>query len=264
VKLPWRPAGPSSYTRAEPKKETCPNARKERETLSLNARVERCQAWPPIKLCSNLILLIVLLPLAVSGCVRRRMIVRSNPPGASVYVDKQLIGMTPAASAFTYYGTREIEVVADGFRTEKVLRKISPPWYQIPPFDFFSETLWPWEVRDERIIDITLVPEQPLTSQTLMARADNFRLQSAQGIATPIPEPFQAPNTPQNIPYVPTELTPPPIMGGSGFDNPPPANAGPVWVPGQYLRNFLAPGGQPPSRIPETGILPGGGYRPEM
>jgi hypothetical protein len=231
--------------------------------LSVNARVERCHTWPPINLCTKLILLILLLPVAASGCVRRRMIVRSNPPGASVYVDKQLIGMTPAASAFTYYGTREIEVVADGFRTEKVLRKISPPWYQIPPFDFFSETLWPWEVRDERIIDITLVPEQPLTSETLMARADNFRLQSAQGIATPIPEPFQAENTPQSIPYVPTELTPPP-MGGSGFDNPPPATAGPAWVPGQLLRNLVAPGGQPPVRIPETGILPGGGYRPEM
>ncbi len=190
------------------------------------------------------------------------MIVRSNPPGASVYVDKQLIGATPAASAFTYYGTREIEVVADGFRTEKVLRKISPPWYQIPPFDFFSETLWPWEVRDERIVDITLVPEQPLSSETLLARADNFRLQSAQGIATPVPEPFQPQNIPQNIPYTPSELTPP--MSGSGFDNPPPATAGRVWVPGQLLRDFIAPGGQPPARIPEAGILPGGGYRPEM
>lgn len=240
-------------------------ARKDRETLSVNAWVDRCHTWPPRKLAPKLILLILpilLLPVAVSGCVRRRMIVRSNPPGASVYVDKQFIGSTPAASAYTYYGTREIEVVADGFRTEKVLRKISPPWYQIPPLDFFSETLWPWELRDERVIDITLVPEQPLSSETLMARADNFRLQSAQGIATPIPEPFQAQNTPQNIPYVPAELPPP--LSGSGFDNPPPATAGPAWVPSQLLRDFIAPGGQPPSRIPETGILPGGGYRPEM
>ena len=131
-----------------------------------------------------MLLLLVLLTVA-SGCIRRRLMVRSNPPGASVYVDKQLIGTTPTASSFTYYGTREIEVVADGYRTEKVLRTISPPWYQIPPFDFFSETLWPWEVRDERIVDITLLPEQPLTSETLLARADNLRLQSAQGVATP-------------------------------------------------------------------------------
>ena len=188
--------------------------------------------------------------------------VRSNPPGASVYVDKQLIGVTPTASFFTYYGTREIEVVADGFRTEKVLRTISPPWYQIPPFDFFSETVWPWEVRDERIVDITLYPEQPLSSETLLARADNLRLQSAQGIATPVPEPFQSQIVPQNIPYSPAELNPP--LSGSGFDNPPPLTSSPVWVPGQALQNFVAPGGQLPTRIPEAGILPGGGYRPSM
>lgn len=201
--------------------------------------------------------LMVVVLLAAGGCVRRRLTVRSNPPGASVYVDKQLIGTTPTASFFSYYGTREIEVVADGFRTEKVLRTISPPWYQIPPFDFFSETLWPWELRDERIVDITLMPEQPLTSETLMARADNFRVQAAQGFVTPVPEQFQIQPVPQNIP--PAVLPP-----GLGFDNPPPSTDGPVWVPGQVLGNILAPGGQPPQRIPEAGILPGGGYRPEM
>lgn len=228
--------------------------------MSVKPCVERhasCLAQQPY--VKPVLLLLVLL-LVTSGCIRRRLMVRSNPPGASVYVDKQLIGTTPTASSFTYYGTREIEVVADGFRTEKVLRTISPPWYQIPPFDFFSETLWPWEVRDERIVDITLLPEQPLTSETLQARADNLRLQSAQGIVTPIPEPFQSQTVPQNLPYNPDQVYPP-ITGG-GFDNPPPSTAGPVWVPGQILRDFVAPGGQPPARIPEAGILPGGGYRP--
>ena len=144
--------------------------------------------------------------------------------------------------------------MADGFRTEKVLRTISPPWYQLPPLDFFSETLWPWEVRDERIVDITLVPEQPLTGETLMARADNFRLQAAQGIATPIPEPFQEQLVPMDVPSVPTSDLP--VL--------PPGTPRPAWVPGQVLGNVLAPGGELPLRIPEAGVLPGGGYRPEM
>ncbi len=194
------------------------------------------------------------------GCVRRRLTVRTNPPGASVYVDKQLIGTTPTASAFTYYGTREIEVVADGFRTEKVLRTISPPWYQIPPFDFLSETLWPWEVRDERIVDISLVPDQPLTSDVLLARGNNLRMQSAQGFATPIPSTLPPPvNLPTNPNDFPSPLRPP----NSGFDSPAPQADGPVWVPGQALQNLILPGGQLPQRIPEAGILPGGGYRPE-
>jgi hypothetical protein len=185
--------------------------------------------------------------LPLCGCVRRRMMVRTNPPGASIYVDKQLIGSSPAATSYTYYATREIEAVADGYRTEKVLRTLSPPWYQIPPLDFISETLWPWELRDERIVDITLVPAQTPSGEELLARADNLRLQASQGIATPIttPPPLVPPGAP---------IYPEPIV-------PPPAAAGPVWVPGQVLQNFFLPGGQPVQRIPETGILPGGGYR---
>ena len=76
---------------------------------------------------------------------------------------------------------------ADGYRTEKVLRKLSPPWYQLPPLDFVTETLWPGEIRDERIIDITMVPEQPVASEELNARANTLRLQAAQGMATGLP-----------------------------------------------------------------------------
>ena len=32
------------------------------------------------------------------GCVQRRMVVRSNPPGAVVYVDDYQIGTTPVAT----------------------------------------------------------------------------------------------------------------------------------------------------------------------
>src|SRR5687768_13584388 len=35
-----------------------------------------------------------------SGCVRRRMTVRSNPPGAKVYVDDIEIGTTPVSTNF--------------------------------------------------------------------------------------------------------------------------------------------------------------------
>ncbi len=218
-------------------------------------------AWPRPKHLAELLLLVCTITVCL-GCVRRRLLVRTNPPGASVYVDKQLIGTTPAASAFTYYGTREIEVVADGFRTEKVLRTITPPWYQIPPFDFFSETLWPWELRDERIIDVTLMPDEPLANDVLLARADNLRLQSAQGIATLVPDAYQPVQAPQNVPYDPSQSLPP--AAGLGFDNPPPQTSAPVWVPGQALGNFMQPGGESPLRIPEAGILQGGGYRPEL
>jgi hypothetical protein len=66
--------------------------------------------------------LLFCLLLLSSGCVRKRMTFRTNPSGAMVYVDKQPIGLTPVSTNFTYYGTRNIEVVRDGYRTEKFLR----------------------------------------------------------------------------------------------------------------------------------------------
>lgn len=119
-----------------------------------------------------------------SGCVRRRMTVRTNPPGAVVSVDNQLIGTAPAASSFVYYGTREIRVAKDGYRTETLKTRINPPWYQYPGLDFITETLWPWEIRDERIIDVELVPQVLEPSDQVLGRADQLRSQSRAGVIT--------------------------------------------------------------------------------
>src|SRR5687767_2042073 len=53
-----------------------------------------------------------------TGCVRRRLTVRTNPPGAQVFVDDQEIGVTPCSASFIYYGTRKITVMKDGYKTE--------------------------------------------------------------------------------------------------------------------------------------------------
>jgi hypothetical protein len=119
-----------------------------------------------------------------SGCVRRRMTVRTNPPGATVSVDNQLIGTAPAASSFVYYGTREIRVEKDGYRTETLKTRINPPWYQYPVLDFITETLWPWEIRDERIIDVEMVPQVLEPADQVLGRADQLRSQSRAGVVT--------------------------------------------------------------------------------
>jgi hypothetical protein len=128
--------------------------------------------------------LLVLLATTCSGCVRRRMTVRTNPPGATVSVDNQVIGTTPAASSFVYYGTREFRVEKDGYRTETIMRRFDPPWYEFPGLDFISETLWPGEIRDERIIDVELVPQTLEPSVDVLERADSLRSQSLAGVVT--------------------------------------------------------------------------------
>ncbi len=130
------------------------------------------------------LLALTLLPLLMTGCVRRRMTVRTSPPGATVSVDNQVIGTTPAASSFVYYGTREFRIEKDGYRTETIRKKFKPPWYQFPGLDFVSETLWPGEIRDERIIDVELVPKVLEPATDVVGRADSLRTQSRTGIVT--------------------------------------------------------------------------------
>jgi len=110
------------------------------------------------------------------------MLIRTNPPGAVVSVDNQVIGTTPAATSFVYYGPREIRVEKDGFRTETIKKRINPPWYEFPGLDFISETLYPGEIRDERIIDVQLVPQTLEASENVLQRADSLRTQSRTGV----------------------------------------------------------------------------------
>lgn len=128
--------------------------------------------------------ILLLCSVAASGCVRRRMTVRTSPPGATVSVDNQVIGTTPAATNFVYYGTREFRIEKDGFQTETIRRRFNPPWYEWPVLDFVSETLWPGEIRDERIIDVQLVEQVLEPTENVVERADSLRTQSRTGIVT--------------------------------------------------------------------------------
>ena len=157
-----------------------------------------------------------------SGCVRRRLTVRTNPPGAQVFVDDQEIGTTPCSSAFVYYGTRKITIMKDGYRTETVFQKIPPPWYQIPPLDFLTENVVPREIRDERVVDVQLVAQELVPQQKLLDRAAALRDSARSGTVTPMtaittanPRPSERPGYPgqglpggQPLPYEPLPIPP--------------------------------------------------------
>lgn len=115
------------------------------------------------------------MPLAANGCVRRRMTVRSNPPGAALWVDNQFIGTTPVSTSFVYYGTRKLMLQKDGYETMTVYRKLSPPWYQVPPLDFVSENMWPSELRDERLLNFELRVQPPTSLEETLNKAQEFR-----------------------------------------------------------------------------------------
>lgn len=131
----------------------------------------------------SLLLLVLLVSVSI-GCVRRRMTVRSNPPGALVFIDGQEIGRTPVATPFTYYGTRNFRLVKDGYETISVNQQFQAPWYQVPPIDFVSENMVAREIRDERIVDFELVPKANISPGDVLIHADQLRGEVQPAAAT--------------------------------------------------------------------------------
>jgi hypothetical protein len=118
--------------------------------------------------------------------VQRQLTIRSNPPGALVYVGKEQIGVTPCSTPYTYYGVRKIRLVKDGFETLTVDENIPPPWYERVPLDFVSENLWPAEIRDDRTLSFNLQPQRVVPPGEIIARGENLRQGTrADGFAPP-------------------------------------------------------------------------------
>jgi hypothetical protein len=179
------------------------------------------------------------------GCVRRRLLVRSNPPGAMVYVDNQPIGTTPCAVSFTYYGTREIRLVKPGFETLTVEQEIPAPWYEYPGLDFVSENLVPKEIQDYRTVTLQMTPQIMKPLDAVLRDAEQLRQGTQQGVTIPAGA-FVAPGAPVFNP--PTIASP----------NVPPPTTGPLLAPPSWGPEAVGPGVVVPA-TPGAGVLPPGG-----
>jgi hypothetical protein len=131
-------------------------------------------------------LLLVAVALIGSGCVHRRLTVRSDPPGANVVIDGEEVGYTPVSIDYTYYGTREITLKKDGFRTLTTPVKLSTPWYQIFPLDFVSDNFALTNINDRREVTYALARENLEPSQEVENRANNLR---SEALRTEMPFP---------------------------------------------------------------------------
>jgi hypothetical protein len=160
----------------------------------------------------------------LSGCVERRMTVRTNPPGALLYVDDYEIGTTPISANFIYYGTRKIRLVKDGYETLTVNEWIPPPWYEFPPLDFVSENFVPGQIWDRRILDYQLKPQAMVPTEQLLSRAEALRRGVHAAPGAPPPGAYPAPARPGQQPGVPgAEVVPaPPGVGGQPVQPLPP------------------------------------------
>ena len=190
--------------------------------------------------------------LSSPGCVQRRMTIRSNPPGALVYVDDYPLGSTPVSHDFVYYGTRKIRLVKDGYETLTVRQPFPVPWYEIFPLDFVTENIIPWEVRDERVVDLAMPPAASPPAELVVSRAEQVRLAAGslppvapQAVVTPAPvvQPVPAPPPAQSPiqPYAPQPLPAPPQQ--------------PLVLPPQGMQGLQPPLRNAPSQgIPSLGM----------
>ena len=165
------------------------------------------------------IIVLLIIP-ALCGCVRRKMTIRSNPPGATVYLDGKEIGRTPFSTNFDHYGKREFRIVKQGYETKTELRPVRAPWYQWVGIDFVSEVLLPGKLTDHKYYEFDLQPERIETGSEIVARAEECRQTAyADGVprvggstvAAPVNVGSIAYPAPDLPPFAPTEtlLAPP-------------------------------------------------------
>jgi hypothetical protein len=112
---------------------------------------------------------------AFSGCVERRYTIRTDPPGATVLVNGEEIGPSPASKSFNYYGDRKITLLLDGYQTKTLIQPINAPWWDNYVTEFFTENLIPVSLRDERGYKYALEPAQTPSQGKLCDRAESLR-----------------------------------------------------------------------------------------
>ncbi len=185
------------------------------------------------------------------------MILRTNPPGALAYVDDNEVGLTPVAISPIYYGSRKIRLVKDGYETQTFIQSVPPPWYEIPPLDFFSENVVPGKIRDQRTFDYQMWPQGVVPQEDLLTRAEDLRrgTQTATGVAPPSYR-VNPPSPNGNVVPSPGAPGGPPI-GGQPYNQLPPGTvgtmpAGPIYTPPPGTAPAASPAGGPIYQSPPS------------
>jgi len=130
----------------------------------------------------RVLLIVLLLCLTQMGCMHRRVTIYSDPLGALVKVDGRVIGYTPASFDFTWYGTREVQLLKDGYETQTQQLRVDAPWYQRFPLDFVSDNFAGTHIRDDRQISIRLQPRRRESSTDVIQRGRSLRSEAIHGL----------------------------------------------------------------------------------
>jgi hypothetical protein len=185
--------------------------------------------------------------LLTAGCggVNRRIVVESNVPTATVYIDNKQVGAAPAHAPFEYYGYYTVRLVHPDYETLTERVHVIAPWYAYPPFDFLADVFWPFGVEDVRRYYFEMTPRRRPDPAELIQSADALR---ERGVHLP-----PSAHPPADDPG-PRVLNPPRAL-------PPPAIV-PLPAPAATPRPDPAAGSPAPAATPVPAVTPVPGTAP--
>ena len=126
------------------------------------------------------------LSLLCSGCVDRKLTIRSEPTECVATLDGRPVGSTPATVRFTQYGGREVTLSKTGYYRHREIVRVEPPVYQWFGLDLFFELVWPFTIVDEQVFTFTLRPiagadsDKPIDTSALEQRARKLQERAEQ------------------------------------------------------------------------------------
>ena len=128
--------------------------------------------------------ILVVALLAMAGCVERKLTISTNPSGAVVLLNDEEIGISPATVAFNWYGDYNVTVRKQGCETLQTHRKLTPPWYDHFPFDFFAEIIYPGRIVASYEWSFDLQPKKEIDRRELIGEAERLKEQTERPNST--------------------------------------------------------------------------------
>lgn len=122
---------------------------------------------------------------SASCAAHRELVILSEPSGAQVRLDNQVVGWTPYTTTFEAYGTRRVTLYREGYRSLSLLVDLNPPWFGVFPFDVFSEVVIPVGWQDRHVVEMRLEPESGEVTEPdlelVLRRAETLRMATPEG-----------------------------------------------------------------------------------
>lgn len=158
------------------------------------------------RLRSTFLLALGAAALVLPACVRRSILVTSEPPGATVFLNDQQIGTTPCETDFRFFGTYDVRLTLDGYQSIVTSEEAKAPLHEQPgldlvaaPFPFNTRIAWHYvlEKNPETIDRAKAEPQLIQRGRDLGARV------------TPPTPPPSAPSTPSTTAPAPASTPAP-------------------------------------------------------